>query len=86
MRILNIDKYKHQLQEYCLNNNLDYGKLMTSVKGFSDKEISFYVASGASDKRGLNNETPAHIILTVRITENKIYIEQTEYTKQYLSK
>lgn len=86
MRILNLDNYKHKLEEYCLNNNLDYDKLMMSVKGFSDNEMSFYVASGISDKRGLNNETPARVILTVRKAKNKIDIEQTEYTKQYLSK
>lgn len=86
MRILDLNKYKHELQEYCLNNNLNYDKLMASVKGFSDNKMSFYVASGTNDRRGLNNETPAHIILTVRKTANNIDIKPTEYTKQYLSK
>lgn len=86
MRILNLDKYKHELQEYCSNNNLDYDKLMASVKGFSDNEMSFYVASSTSDRQGLNNETPAHIILTIRKTANNIDIKQTEYARQYLSK
>ncbi len=86
MRILNLDEHKNELQEYCFNNNLDYDKLMSAVKGFSDNEMSFYVASGTSNGQGLNNETPAHIILTIHKVENKVIIEQTEYTKQYLSK
>lgn len=85
MRILNLDEYKNELQEYCFNNNLDYSKLMSAVKGFSDNKMSFYVASGTSNGQGLNNETPARIILTIRKVENKAVIEQTEYTKQYLS-
>lgn len=86
MRILNLDKYKYELQQYCSDNNLDYDKLMSAVKGFGDNEMAFYVASSTNNEQGLNNETPARIILTVRKMENKIQIAQTEYAKQYLSK
>lgn len=86
MRIINLDEHKNELQKYCLDNNLDYDKLMSAVKGFGNDEMSFYVASGTNNGRGLNNEMPACIVLTVRKRENKIEIKQTEYTKQYLSK
>lgn len=79
-------KYEKQIEDYCNNNGLDFeiAKKMPQCWGKNDIWLQYH--DPEKGKNGLKDETPAPIVLKILIDNGNVSFEQTEFTKQYLSK
>ena len=82
---MKLNDYKNEIQQYCIDNKLDYEKIMSAIKGCGNDSITFQVAEKENNSRGLLDETPLPTVLILYKKNNVIKFEQTEYTHQYLS-
>ncbi len=82
---MNLNNYINEIRSYCTDNDLDYSKLMSAIKGCGSDIITFQMANKEKNMRGLLDETPLPTVLILRKSSQGISFEQTEYTKQYLS-
>lgn len=82
---MKLNDYKNEIQQYCVNNKLDYEKIMSAIKGCGSDSITFQVAENGKNSHGLLDETPLPTVLILYKKDNVIEFEQTEYTHQYLS-
>lgn len=75
------------LRDYCNKNKISIDKLSNEIFSLSYNECAFFHPSDIEPNGLLNDmETLPKPTLAIRYEDGKFFIEQTEYTKQYLSK
>ncbi|MDR0946542.1 MAG: hypothetical protein LBM87_02175 [Ruminococcus sp.] len=80
-------KYQETVKHYCLENGLDYYKLLDCSFGKGKNSFSFAHSDGHTDgSLGLLDDTPMPCVLWVNINpDGSLTFTQTEYTKQFVS-
>ena len=73
--------YKDQIKDYCIDNNIDFEKVKKLPKCWGKNDIWLQYYDPIKGTKGLNDETPAPIVLKIYIDNGKVTIEQTEHTK-----
>ncbi len=79
-------KYEEQIKQYCQDNNLDFEKAKSFPQCWGKNDIWVQFHDPMKGKKGMLDETPAPIVLKISIHNDKVQIEQTEYTEKYLKK
>jgi len=81
------DKYRDEIMQYCIENGLDFDKLSRSSLSWNDKDEFMFVQhfDPEKGKRGLLDETPSTLLLTIEKIDGELHFEQTEHTQKYLS-
>lgn len=77
--------YEKQIKEYCISNNINFDKVKNLPQCWGKNDIWLQYYDPEKGKQGLNDETPAPIVLKIYVDNGNVTIEQTEYTKKYLS-
>lgn len=77
--------WKYEIEQYCIDSGLDYAKLRKMMRCFDDKSVIYQYPDPEKGKNGLLDETPAAIVLIMRIVDGKPVFEQTENTLKHLS-
>ncbi len=81
-----IEQFKDEIREYCISNNLNFDKVISSPKCWNDKILFIQHLDPTKGNQGLLNEEPAEVLLTVRKIENdKITIEKGINASKYLN-
>jgi hypothetical protein len=81
-----IEQFKDEIKEYCISNNLNFDKVISSPKCWNDKILFIQHLDSTKGNQGLLNEEPAEVLLTVRKIENdKIIIEKGINASKYLN-
>lgn len=78
-------KYEKEIQNYCEKNGLSFEKASKLPQCWRKNDIWLQYHDHEKGKNGLQDETPAPIVLKISIRDNVVSFEQTEYTKEYLS-
>lgn len=78
-------KYEKEIENYCLSNGLDFEKAKKLPQCWGKNDIWLQYHDPQKGKEGLNNETPAPIVLKIYIENGNVSFEQTENTLKYLS-
>lgn len=78
-------KYEKEIENYCLSNGLDFEKSKKLPQCWGKNDIWLQYHDPQKGKEGLNNETPAPIVLKIYIENGNVSFEQTENTLKYLS-
>lgn len=78
---------RDEISAYCASHGLSYAKLRKCGISGSDKRNIFQYWDRSSEERqkGLMNNTPAPIVLTVERTKDGLQFTETEYTNLYLA-
>lgn len=79
------DRWKTEIQTYCRDNGLDFDKVSKMCQAWGRDDLIFQYHDPQKGINGLRDETPASVVLIMKIQEGKPVFEQTKYTKQYLS-
>ncbi len=82
---MNLKDYRNEIQQYCINNKLDFEKTMSAIKGCGSDSITFQVAENKRNIHGLLDETPLPTVLILYKKNGGIEFKQTEYTQRYLA-
>lgn len=80
------NKYSAIIKQYCDAHGLDFEIAKTLPQCWGKNDIWLQYHDVKKGKNGLNDETPAPIVLIIRIIDGKVDIQQTEYTERYLKK
>ena len=78
-------KYEKEIEKYCNDNGFSFDKAKTLPQCWGKNDIWLQYHDPSKGKLGLNDETPAPIVLKILIVDGKVLFEQTEHTKKYLS-
>ena len=79
--------YQTEIEKYCEKNGLDSNKVFHSPKCGSDEMVFIpYFDPNRTNVHGPWIDKPAPVALGIYKTDSGLRFEQTEYTKQYLSK
>lgn len=80
------DTYKREIEQYCNDNGLDFSK--TNGMGLCWGKDHLFIQYVDPSKRimGLLDETPAPVVLIMRIADGKPEFEQTQYTQVTLNR
>lgn len=74
------------LRNYCKENKISIEKLNNEIFQLSYNECGFFHPSNIEPNGLLNDmETLPKATLVIRYENGELFIEQTEYTKEYLS-
>lgn len=74
------------LRGYCMENKISIKKLNNEIFQLSYNECGFFHSSSIEPNGLLNDmETLPKPTLIIKYDDEKLFIEQTEYTKEYLS-
>lgn len=83
------DDWSKQIEEYCMENNLNFEKAKKMSKCCSNDDIilQYFHPENESVKNGLGllDETPMPVVLLITKDGNKLKFKQTEYTQKYLA-
>lgn len=77
--------WKKEIYDYCTANGLDFSKAEKAGKCWGKDVLMLQHIDSQKGKRGLQDETPAPVLLVIKKTGSSLIFEQTEYTKHYLS-
>lgn len=83
--LLRFENYINDIKKYCAENKLSYDKLQQMVHCVGQSHITFVHRSKDKGEHGLLDETPALTVLTAKLIENKLVVEETPYTRKYLA-
>lgn len=73
------------LRDYCKENKISLEKLKDEIFQLSYDQCGFFHPSNIEPNGLLNDmETLPKTTLVIRYKDEKLFIEQTEYTKEYL--
>lgn len=79
-------RYEREIEQYCNENGLDFdtAKKLPQCWGRNDIWLQYHDPQKGAE--GLRDETPAPVVLIIRVHEGTVSFEQTEYTERYLKK
>lgn len=77
-------EWKDEIKQYCELNSLDFEKVQKSVSAWGKNFLAFLYFDRQKGRKGLLDETPATVLLTVEKTDNGLIFQQTKNTKKYL--
>lgn len=80
------DEYQKEIKHYCDNNGLDFLKVKNMAQCYGKNDIWLQYVNENKGSRGLLDETPAPIVLIIKVENSKVRFEQTEFTQKYLAK
>ena len=78
------NKYEKQIKKYCEENGLDFNKLTKLPMCWGKNDIWVQYHDPQKGEKGMKDETPAPIVLMVKINNDTVSVSQTEYTDIYL--
>ncbi|MBQ8121681.1 MAG: hypothetical protein IJ172_13015 [Ruminococcus sp.] len=78
------NKYENEIKAYCKKNSIDFEKIKSLPQCWGKNDIWVQYHDPDKGKNGLNDETPAPIVLKINIINGKVVCEKTEFTDIYL--
>lgn len=76
--------YADIIENYCKENDLSFEKAKKMCRSTGLSDICFQYHDPNKGASGLRDETPAPVVLIMRIQDGKPVFEQTKHTRQYL--
>jgi hypothetical protein len=78
--------YQDKVKKYCLENGLNFDKLLDCSFGKGKNNFSFaYADRYTDDSKGLLNDTPMPCVLWVDVkSDGSLNFTQTEHTNRFL--
>ena len=61
-----------ELENFCAQNNISVETILNSPKSFNKNIMYILQQDPAAGSKGLNDETPAKVLLIIRKKENKL--------------
>jgi hypothetical protein len=82
-----LKNYESRVEDYCIDNGLDYSKLLSCSFGKGKNNFSFsHYEGNFDDSVGLLDDTPMPCVLWVDINyDGSLDFTKTEFTEQYLA-
>ena len=80
------DTYKREIEQYCNDNGLDFSKMKGMGRCWGKDHLFIQYVDPSEGKMGLLDETPAPVVLIMKIVNGKPEFEQTQYTQVYLNR
>lgn len=80
------ERYEKNIQQYCLENGLDFKKAQKMGRCWGKDDLWLQYLDPEKGKKGLLEESPAPIVLIMKVTNQGVIFEQTEFTFKYLFK
>ncbi|MCH5193263.1 MAG: hypothetical protein J1F11_04825 [Oscillospiraceae bacterium] len=77
--------YADKIKDYCEQNQLDFSKVGSMVRGCGADDIIFQYYDRTKGTEGLRDETRMPVVLIIKREGNALLFEQTEHTRKYLS-
>jgi hypothetical protein len=84
---MNFEDYKDVVKAYCLDNHLNFNKILTLPKSGNRDFILVAHSDGLHDgSRGLLDDTPMPCVLIINNNyDGSVSVRQTEHTRKYIS-
>ena len=79
------ETWRHEIKQYCESNHLSFVKAERMAKAWGRDDLILQYHDPDKGKRGLRDETPAPVVLIMRIQNGKPVFEQTKHTRKYLA-
>lgn len=83
--MLKFENYINDIKKYCAENKLSYEKLLQMVRCVGQSHITFVYRNPKNGEQGLVDETPAITVLVAKVIADKLVIEETPYSRKYLT-
>lgn len=77
--------YADAIADYCATNGLSFAKAKQMGRSSGKYDLCLQHLDPEKGRRGLLDETPAPVVLIMRIKNGKPLFEQTEHTRKYLA-
>jgi hypothetical protein len=78
-------EWESDIKKYCADNDLNFAKAKQCGQCWRPDFLMLQHVDKEKGIRGLRDETPAPVVLTIRKNNNSLIFEQTEYTRRYLA-
>ena len=78
------NQYQDEIQHYCEENGLNFELAKTLPQCWGKNDIWIQYHDPQKGSSGLLDETPAPIVLIIRVHNGSVSFEQTEHTAKYL--
>jgi hypothetical protein len=78
-------EWENDIQKYCLDNGLNFAKAKQCGQCWRPGLLMLQHIDTKKGQLGLQDETPAPIVLTIRKDDGSLVFEQTEHTHRYLA-
>lgn len=82
--MIRFETYAQAVEAYCKQNNLSFQKAKKMCKAYGRNDMLLQYHDPQKGKRGLLDETPAPVVLIMRVIDGKPMFEATEHTNRYL--
>ena len=80
-----MEKYEKEIKSYCDTNSLDFEKVKSSPKCGNEQIMFVQHYDEAKAEKGLKNNAPADILLTITVDGGHINIAEGENAKRFLN-
>ena len=75
----------NELESFCTQNSIRVESILNSPKSFNKNIMYILHHNPEAGKNGLNDETPAEVLLIIQKKDNKLEFTPKENLKKYLS-
>lgn len=79
------ETWRHEIRRYCETNHLSFAKAERMAKAWGRDDLILQYHDPQKGRYGLRDETPAPVVLIMRIQNGKPVFEQTQHTRKYLT-
>ena len=80
------DEWADDIKKYCESNGLDFEIAKRLPKCWGKNVLYLQYCDPLREKKGLLDEMPAPIVLSIKCIDGELIFSQTEYTKKHLGK
>ena len=77
--------YADAIADYCAKNGLSFAKAKQMGRSSGKNDLYLQHLDPEKGRHGLLDETPAPVVLIMKVKNGKPLFEQTEYTRKYLA-
>lgn len=78
------NKYEKEIKDFCVSNSIDFEKVKKLPQCWGKNDIWVQYHDPLKGSKGLNNETPAPIVLKISVNNGKVSCEKTADTDKYV--
>jgi hypothetical protein len=75
----------NELENFCTQNNITVESVLNSPKSFNKNTMYILHQDAKTGENGLNDETPAEVLLIIQKKDNKLEFLPKTNLKKYLS-
>lgn len=78
-------EWENDIRSYCTKNGLDFSRVQKTGKCWGKDFLMLQHIEPGTGRQGLQDETPAPVVLLVKKQNDALVFEQTQYTQKYLA-